>query len=116
MSVKIKDAIGLGCAVATVAIWVAVACSGGDDEPRLPPVDDTSVSAPVETEVVRDPLQDQFDTAWSGLDDETRASYCWALESMTPRELAEFSAELTGQNTDDWEKVAVMINEKCSGE
>lgn len=116
MSSKVKDAIGLGCAVVTVAIWIAVGCSGGDDEPRTHPVDDTSVSAPAEIEVTSDPLQDQFDTAWSELDDETRASYCWALESMTPRELAEFSAELTGQNTDDWEKVAVMINEKCSGE
>jgi len=117
VSEKIKDAVKLGCAVAAAAIWITVACSGNSDEPRTHPVDDTSVSAPAETEVpTADPLQDKFETAWSELDDETRASYCWALDSMTPQELAEVSAELTGQDMGNWERVAIMINEKCSGE
>lgn len=116
MNDRIKDALGLGCAAVTASIWIFIGCSGGDDEPRTHPVDDASVSAPTETEFPDDSLQDEFETAWSELDKETQASYCWALESMTPQELAEFSAELTGQDAGNWERVTVMINEKCSGE
>lgn len=112
---KVKDAFGLGCAAATAAIWVAVSCSGGgDDSPPLPADDDPAVTQEEQAPV--DPLQGEFDSAWSGMDDETRASYCWALESMTPQELAEFSAEMTGQDPADWKRVTEMISEKCSGE
>ena len=111
---KVKDAIGIGCAVVTAAIWVAVGCSGGEDS-APPPADDDPAVVQEETPPA-DPLQDEFETAWTGMDDETRASYCWALESMTPRELAEFSSEMTGQDPADWERVTLMISEKCSVE
>jgi hypothetical protein len=106
---KGKDIFGVGCAVAAVAIWVAVACSGGDGEPRTHPVDEAAASAPV-----NDPLQSEFEAAWSGLTPENRDAYCWALESMQPDELAGFSAELAGGDPADWNRVTNMINEKCS--
>lgn len=112
---KVKDAIGLGCAVTTIAIWVAVACSGSEDSPPPPPADDDPAVVQ-EEQPPADPFQEEFDAAWNGMDEETRDSYCWALESMTPQELAEFSAEMTGQDPADWERVTQMISEKCSGE
>lgn len=106
---KAGDIFGVGCAAATVAIWVAVACSGGDGEPRTHPAEKAAASAPV-----NDPLQAEFETAWDGLKPDTRDAYCWALESMQPDELADFSSELAGGDPADWNRVTSMINEKCS--
>jgi hypothetical protein len=112
---KAKDIFGVVCATAAIGIWGFVACSGDDDEPRHIPVDETATSAPVE-EVPRDPFQDEFDSAWDGMDQSTRDAYCWSLKSMTPQELADFSAEMTGQDPADWQRVADMIQQKCTGE
>lgn len=107
MSSRAKDLFGVGCAVIAASIWIGIAVTdSGDDGPRDVVAADSNGSG--------DPLQAEFETAWSGLNQDTRDAYCWALESMQPDELAAFSSELAGGDPADWNQVTQMINEKCT--
>lgn len=111
MSGRGKDLFGVGCAVIAASIWIGIAVSdSGDDGSHAIPAD-TAVARETDAQ---DPLQGEFEAAWNGLDLETRDSYCWALNSMEPDELAAFSSELTGGDPADWNRVTEMIKQKCS--
>lgn len=106
MSGRARDWFGVGCAVIAVSIWIGIVVTdSGDDGPRNVVAADTEGSG--------DPLRDEFEAAWAGLNQETQDSYCWALGSMEPDELAAFSSELTGGDPADWNRVTEMIKQKC---
>lgn len=115
MSSKAKDIIGVICGIITVVLLVAIWWPDQDREPHAIPADDAAnSSAPAGAEHASgDPLRDQFEDEWAGLDTETQDAYCWALESMTPDELAEFGGFMTDADPADWIQVSKMIDEKC---